>query len=79
MPINKSLPIVNWTSVILKKFSSIFSRLEWTGNLILGGAESFAETEVISFQVGLGSRGGIVFSSGTLYPSANYENDPWKF
>ena len=26
----------------------------------------------MSFQVGIGSLGGTVFSGGTLYPSANY-------
>ena len=29
----------------------------------------------MSFQVGIGSLGGTVFSGGTLYPSANYVNN----
>ena len=72
MPISESLHIVNLTPVILKTFWSIYSRWEWTGNLILGRSESFAGTSEISFQVGIGSSGATVFSGGTLYPSANY-------
>ena len=40
--------------------------------MILGRSESFAGTEVMLFQVGIGSLGGTVFSGGTYYPSANY-------
>ena len=62
MPISKSLPIVNLTSVTLNTFWSTYLRWEWTGNSILGRTESFAETLRLrlrlrlllrSFQVGL--------------------------
>ena len=61
MPISETLNIVNLTPVILKTFSSIYSRWEGTGNLILGRSESFAGTYVMSFQVDIGSLGGTVF------------------
>ena len=32
----------------------------------------------MSFQVGIGSLGGTVFSGGTLYPSANYVKNKKK-
>ena len=32
----------------------------------------------MSFQVGIGSLGGTVFSGGTLYPSVNYASDSLK-
>ena len=72
MPISESLSIVNLTPVILKTFSSIYSRSKWTGNLILGGSESFAWTCIMTFQVGIGYLGGTVNSGGTLYHSAIY-------
>ena len=72
MPISESLSIVNLTPVILKTFSSIYSRSKWTGNLILGGSESFAWTGTMTFQVGNGNLGGTVNSGGTLYHSAIY-------
>ena len=61
MPISETLHIVNLTPVILKTFWSIYSRWEWTGNLILGESESFAGTWVMSFQMGIGCLGGTVF------------------
>ena len=75
--ISKSLPVVNLTPVNFLKY--IFEkrvnrkfnfRRDWNfcwdwGNVISGGNWL--------------SRWECVFSSGTLYPSANYENDPWKF
>ena len=72
MPISESLSIINLSPVILKTFSSIYSRSKWTENLILGGSESFAWTYIMTFQVGIGSLGGTVFSGGTLCHSANY-------
>ena len=61
MPISENLHTVNLTPVILKTFWSIYWRWEWTGNLISGGSESFVGTYVMSFQVGIGSRGGTGF------------------
>ena len=59
------MAIVNLTSVILKTFWSIHSRLKWTGNLVLGGTEGFAGT-LMSFQMGIGSLGRTVFPEGGL-------------
>ena len=49
----------------------MYSRWKLTENLILGRTESFAGTEVMSFQVGIVSLGGTVFPGGTLHLSAN--------
>ena len=72
MHISKSRPIFNLTPVILKTFWSIYSRWQWTENLILDGTDIFAGTWVRSFQVEIGLLGGTVFPTGTLYPSTNY-------
>ena len=79
MPISETLHIVNLTPVILKTFWSIYSRWEWTGNLILGGTESFAGTSVMPFQVRIGSLGGTLFFQvglcaplRTIYPYCLY-------
>ena len=61
MPISESLPNVNLTPVILRTFWGIYSRRERTRNLILGRSESFAETYMMSFQVGARSLGGTGF------------------
>ena len=49
------------TLVILKTFWSIYSRWQWTRNLILDGTEIFASTEVMLFQMGIEFLGGIFF------------------
>ena len=68
MPISERLPIVNLTPVILKTFCSIYLRWESTRNLILGGSEIFAGTYVMSFQVGIGSLGWILFFRWDFVP-----------
>ena len=46
-------------------------------NRKLGRTESLAGASVMSFQEGIGSLGGTVYSGGTLHPSANYKMVIW--
>ena len=68
MPISKSPPIVNVDPVILKTFWSIYSRWEWTENLILGRTDSSSATSVMSFQMEIDSLGGTFFQLERFIP-----------
>ena len=72
MLISKSLPILSLTPVILKSFWSIYSRWEWTGNLLYRLNWKFSWDLNNSISGGNWLFGGTVFSGGTFYPSANY-------
>ena len=72
MLISKSLPILSLTPVILKSFWSIYSRWEWTGNLLYRLNWKFSWDLNNSISGGNWLFGGTVFSGGTLHPSANY-------
>ena len=78
MPVSKSRPIVNLSQIILKTFETYFRdgseqvwlrqdwKFFWVLNSVISGGNWFYRWEC-------------AFSGGTLYPSANYQNDPWKF
>ena len=69
VPISKSLYIVDLTPVIFKTFWSIYSRWEWTRNLILSGSESFAGTLELIFHMKIDFLGGtVIFQVGLCTP-----------